>query len=412
MTEHTAGPMIDHATPAETPADVPLVLHVIPTTVARGAQREARALADRLDRPGVRSHRVLSLFDGPAEVTADISLHYRGGRAAGTGLSPGLVVRLRSALARFDPTVVVAHGSEPLKYLVPAMAGRHRPLVYYAIGTYSGGPGRFQLRLWQTLMARADVVAAEGHEVLDEVVTRLGVPEARAVLAPNGRDPELFHPRGPDAPGPEPAEPEPPRVVFVGALTPGKRPDLFIDLVARLRADGVGVRAELIGDDPLRGELADAARSAGVEMRGPRADVADQLRRADVMVFTSDAAGEGMPGVLIEAGLSGLPVVATDVPGVRSIVADGDTGVIVAVGDPDGLAAATTRLVGDPGLRAALGRAARQRCLDRFSLAAVEERWLSFLQPLVDAGADPTVHRPPRRPRIDSGGMTTPDHRA
>ncbi len=159
MTERTTGPNTEVAEAT----DLPLVLHVIPTTVARGAQLEARALADQLDRPGVRVHRVLSLFDGPSDVVADLSLGHRGGSTPGVGYSLSLVHQVRGALDRFDPTVVVAHGSEPLKYLVPAMTGRRRPLVYYAIGTYSGGGRGIQRRLWRYLCSRADLVAAEGR---------------------------------------------------------------------------------------------------------------------------------------------------------------------------------------------------------------------------------------------------------
>jgi glycosyltransferase involved in cell wall biosynthesis len=107
------------------------------------------------------------------------------------------------------------------------------------------------------------------------------------------------------------------------------------------------------------------------------------MRRADVLVFCSRPAGEGMPGVLIEAGLSGLPVVATDVPGVRTIVNDDETGIVVGVEDREALVEATVRMIGDPGLRAAMGQAARQRCMERFSLAAVGDRWLSLLEPWV-----------------------------
>jgi glycosyltransferase involved in cell wall biosynthesis len=375
MTERTTGPKTEVAQTR----DLPLVLHVIPTTVARGAQLEARALADQLDRPGVRVHRVLSLFDGPPEVVADLSLGHRGGSAPGVGYSLSLVRQLRGALDRFDPTVVVAHGSEPLKYLVPAMTGRHRPLVYYAIGTYSGGDRWIQRRLWRYLCSRADLVAAEGDEVLAECVTSLGVPSERAALAPNGRDPDLFLPPSDDGSGA--SRDQAPLVIFVGALTTGKRPDLFIDLVARVRARGVPLRAELFGDGPLRHTLTDAAAAADVELRGSRSDVADQMRRADVLVFCSRPAGEGMPGVLIEAGLSGLAVVATDVPGVRTIVNDGETGIVVGTEDREALIEATARMIGDPDQRSAMGRAARQRCVERFSLAAVGDRWLSLLDP-------------------------------
>jgi len=371
--------MSERTTDAVGPTDVPLVLHVIPTARARGAQREARAVADHLESPGRRAHRVLSLFGGPAEVVVDASLGHRGGDSAGVGFDASLVLRLRSALAAMDPEVVVAHGSEPLKYLVPAMLGRRRPLVYYAIGTYSGSTGTRQLRLWKHLVARADVVAAVGEEVRDECIGLLGVPPGRVTLALNGRDPEVFHPSAGEA-GPTPV------AMFVGALTPGKCPDHFVEVVSRLRAQGVSFEATLVGGGPMAASLLGPAKVAGITVLGPRSDVADQMRAAHVLVFTSRPAGEGMPGVLIEAGMSGLPVVATAVPGVRSIVRDGETGLVVPVDDVPAMASATARLLADPALRTAMGRAARKHCRDRFSLEAVGQRWIALLQPLMDAG--------------------------
>jgi glycosyltransferase involved in cell wall biosynthesis len=366
------------------PTTEPLVLHVIPTALARGAQREARALADQLDAPGWRAHRLLTIFDGPVEVRPDLSLHADGGRAPAVGYDPRVVPKLRSALKRLDPAMVVAHGSDPLKYLVPALAGTRRPLAYYAIGTYAGSrEHRLQLRMWQRLVARADVVAAEGNEVKLECSELLGVPPAKVTMTPNGRDPEEFRPR------PPPVVANPPMVTFVGALTDGKRPDRFIEVVAELRQRGLPFDAQLVGDGPLGPSLTRPAARAGVELLGSRSDVADILGRSDVMVFPSRAAGEGMPGVLIEAGLSGVPVVATDVPGVTTIVADGETGLVVAPDDPLAMVEATARLLGDDGLRRDMAGAARNRCVERFSLEAVAGTWLGLLAPLLPVGSVP-----------------------
>jgi glycosyltransferase involved in cell wall biosynthesis len=364
------------------------VLHVIPTTVARGAQREARALADRLDRPGERSHRVLSLFDAPADVDADLSLGHPGGRMPAAGFDPRLVARLRSALTSVDPTLVVAHGGDPLKYLVPAMAPKRRPLVYYAIGTYSGAarPGmlrRVQLEMWKRLLARADVVAAEGEEVRDECTAVLGVPQERVVLTPNGRDPHVYRPAA------KRAASGPPVVSFVGALAQSKRPQRFVEVVGALRATGAELEARLAGDGPLHDSLAAPAASAGVELLGTCSDVPGLLRDTDLLLFTSDGRGEGMPGVLIEAGLSGVPVVATLAPGVATVVRDGETGLIVD-DSIESMAAAAGRLLGDQALRSRMGAAARRRCLRCFSLDAVAARWLALIEPLVRAATRAT----------------------
>ena len=358
---------------------VPLVLHVIPTRVGRGAQREARAVADQLDRPGVRSHRLLSLFDGPPEVEVEHALDYPWGGTSWIGFDPRFIRRLRTELARLDPTVVVAHGSEPLKCLVPAGVGRRPPLLYHAIGTYSGSSRRAQLWAWRFLVGRADRVAAVGAETRQECIDLLGVPPQGVLLASNGRDPDVFHPRVPGEAS------SPPLVVFVGALTRGKRPHRFVDLVTRLRNEGIPLRADLIGDGPLNHEVAVEAERAHVDMLGSRADVADLLRQADVLVFTSRPEGEGMPGVLIEAGLSGVPAVATDVPGVRSVVADGQTGLVVGVDDLPAMTAAVAGLLCDPARRAAMGRAARDRCVERFTMEAVGTQWMAVLEPLLEA---------------------------
>jgi glycosyltransferase involved in cell wall biosynthesis len=361
-----------------------LVLHVIPTPAARGAQREARALADSMDTPGVRRHKVLTLFDSPPEVPCDFSLGFAGGTTAAKGFDPRLVIPLRSELSRLNPAVVISHGSDPMKYLVTAMIGRWRPLVFYAIGTYAGRTDRHaQLTLWRTLARRADRVIACGEEARDECTNLLKVPAANVFLTANGRDPTQFHP-------PEHRSPSPiPTVVFVGALTRGKRPDLFIELVADLRSRGIQLRAWVVGEGPMRDELTEAAGRSDVELLGPRSDVAALLRQSHLLVFPSLPAGEGMPGVLIEAGLSGVPVVTTAVPGVGSIVADGETGIVVAVDDPTGLADAAARLLHDVPRRTAMGAAARARCLERFSLSVVGGRWLEILDPLLDPRAAP-----------------------
>ena len=362
--------------------DEPLVLHVIPTPLARGAQREARALADELDRPCVRAHRVLCIFDGPAEVDPDLSLGIADRGQAGVGYNPRVLPHLRKALSALDPALVVAHGGEPLKYLVPALVGRRRPLAYYAIGTYGAtSTSRPQLELWRQLLRRVDAIAAEGDEVAIECQQLFRVPAAKVTMTPNGRDPEVFHPRPRDAPDGVPV------IAFVGALTEGKRPTRFVEAVAALRAQGLAFRAILIGDGVLRPTVEPLAREAGIEMLGSRSDVAELLGRSDVMVFPSKPQGEGMPGVLIEGGLSALPIVATDVPGVRSVVEDGTTGFVLGVEDFDGMVSALARLVEDAELRHFMGEAARARCVERFSITAVGAAWLRLLTPLLPAGA-------------------------
>ncbi len=301
----------------------PLIVHIIPSPRGRGAQHAARLLVDQLDEPGYARHRLLALFGGPSEVEIDLDLDHPSGSHTARGFQPLVALRLRKALARLGPAAVVAHGGDAMKYALPALVGTGRPLVYCVIGTYAGRPAMVHQWLWRRIMAHAELVVAVGNEVLDECTGRFRVAPQKAVVIPNGRDASEFRPRAPLDDAREPT------LIFVGALTAQKQPDRFIEVVRRLRVEGKHFRAVIVGDGPLAGELAPQAKASGVTLLGPRSDVPELLRGSEVFVFTSLPTGEGMPGVLIEAGLSGLPAVSTPVPGAATVVDDGTTGVIV-----------------------------------------------------------------------------------
>jgi glycosyltransferase involved in cell wall biosynthesis len=350
-----------------------LVLHVLPSALARGAQFYARALVDLLDEPGSR-HQLMSIYSGDSGIEVDLSLGEPGGAAAAVGLDPRVVLRLRRFCAELSPAVLVAHGGDSLKYLVSAF--QRVPIVYYAIGTVAQ-PVHTSVRrqVWRAVVARSTVVAAVSNDVAAECATLLRVPDRKLVVVPNGRDGVRFHPR------PEPAGhgSGPPLLLFVGHLTSGKRPDVFIELVRQLRADGMALNAQIAGDGPMREELEQPARSAGVELLGSRSDISKLMRNADLMVFPSLPEGEGMPGVLIEAGLSGLCVLATAVPGVSDVVLNGVTGAIVEVSDFCGLVDQARQLTSEPARLEEMGRAARDHCESRFSMEASASEWRHLL---------------------------------
>ena len=345
----------------------PLVVHVIPSPRGRGAQRAARILVDSLDRPGLEDHRLLGLFTGPPEVVLDLSLDHPSGRRGATGFRPSVAFGLRRVLRCVHPAAVVAHGGDAMKYVIPAVVGTRIPVAYCVIGTYAGAPGWPHVWRWKQIMARADLVVAVGQEVLEECTDRFGVPASRTVMIPNGRDPSLFYPRSERAQGET-------TLVFVGALTAQKQPDRFVEVVRSLRVRGRTVRGVIVGDGPLADALAGPSAALGIDLLGPRPDVPELLRDSDLFVFTSRPAGEGMPGVLIEAGLSGLPAVSTRVPGATSVIRDGITGSIVD-DSVTGLVGAIEEILQDPGRQVAMGAAARAWCEAEFSLDLMAQRW-------------------------------------
>jgi glycosyltransferase involved in cell wall biosynthesis len=352
----------------------PRVLHVIPTGLGRGAQVFARALVDQLGGLG-GGHRLASLFDGEDGVEVDATFDLPGGPRAAVGLHPAAVVALAARLGRFEHDVVVAHGGDAFKYL--ALSSRS-PLVYCVTGTWPAGARRGGRRLaWIALARRARTAAAVSDDVADDCRDVLSLRPDRVTVIPNGRDDARFVPRPRPSSGPV-------TLLFVGRLTAEKRPQLFFRLLERLRADGYPVSGRMVGAGPMETELRQRAASAGIQMLGWSRDVVPHLQGADVLVFPSAPDGEGMPGVLIEAGLCGIPAVSTRVAGASTVVEDGRTGLIVDVDDLDGLAGATAELVEDSRRRLALGAAARLRCEQRFSLEVVATRWDHLLRTTVD----------------------------
>ena len=161
-------------------------------------------------------------------------------------------------------------------------------------------------------------------------------------------------------------------LLSVGRLSEEKRIGVLLDAFAFLSRERRDVRLVVAGDGPARREL-ELTAPAGVtfvgELRG--AALAELYASADVFCFpsTTDTFGQ----VLLEAGASGLPVVAANAGGAQELVAHGVTGQLVAPEDPRGLAAALLELAADRRLRTRLGRAGREAALARTWDAAIAE---------------------------------------
>lgn len=138
----------------------------------------------------------------------------------------------------------------------------------------------------------------------------------------------------------------------------------------------------IAGDGPLRGDLQTLVARLGLSDRvrflGIRHDIANLMSASDIFILSS--AWEGFPIVVMEAMANERVLVVTDCGGVREAV--GETGYLVKPKDFKALAQAFEKALQLPSIQsAALGRAARQRVLDKYSLDAVVEKWLQIYVP-------------------------------
>lgn len=177
----------------------------------------------------------------------------------------------------------------------------------------------------------------------------------------------------------KPVPPQRGAVGFVGRLDPVKRVTDLIDAVAMLdRPVHLHIYGE--GRDRARIEAHAARLGAGdcVTLHGAVLDARPAIAGLDVLVLPSEAEGFGL--VLIEAMAVGVPVVATDAPGIRDVVTHGVTGLLVPVGRPDALATAIDRVLSDDVLRASLTSAALADVRQRFTWDGVLPRYRQLLR--------------------------------
>lgn len=158
-----------------------------------------------------------------------------------------------------------------------------------------------------------------------------------------------------------------PIVTMVARMAEPKDPLLLLRALAGIDAP---FSVRLVGDGPDRPGIEAAIRALGlsgrVELLGVRRDVADLLASSHIGALISRQ--EGFPLAILEAMRAGLPVVASDVGGIREAVRDGTTGLLVPRGDEAGLRSALSRLIRSAELRCSLGSAGRLSFEARFTV--------------------------------------------
>jgi phosphatidyl-myo-inositol alpha-mannosyltransferase len=269
---------------------------------------------------------------------------------------PWSVHRVRAALRSFRPDVVHAH--EPLAPSTGMWATLAADVP--VVGTFHAGPDRSLLYdlaapVLQRVARRLAIRVAVSRRAEEVARSRIG---GAYEVVPNGLQTEPFRTAAPADLGVGR------KLLFVGRLHPRKGFPTAVaafDLVASERPD---VRLVVAGDGEQRDavSLLRPEQRERVTMLGTVAhEQLPAIHAACDLYLGSSAGGESFGYVLLEAMAAGLPVVASDIPGYREVVDDGVEGFLVPPGDPDRLAEAALRVLGDPELAARLGDAGRRR---------------------------------------------------
>jgi glycosyltransferase involved in cell wall biosynthesis len=360
------------------------VLHVIAAAQRRGAEVFAADLLEAV-RDGGQEHRVALLRGGDFRFPAPTLVVHARRRLPGIRMDPGAAGRLRGVVRRWRPSVIVAHGGEAFKYSLAAR-GR-RPLIYRRIGWASPSAHRWPRRVFHArLMRRADLVICLAEAVRQETIQRFGLPPEDVITIPNASDARKVTSRRGRARTRADLgiDDRAPVILSLGALVWEKDPVGHLDVTERVGARVPGLVHLFVGQGPLAGALESAVVRRGLEgtvrLLGSRSDVPDILAAADVMLMASKS--EGLPTVLIEAGMAGVPAVSYRIAGVPEVIEDGETGILVPAGDVDALADAALRLLVERQVARRVGEAARRVCHERFAIRVVAPQYVDVFSRL------------------------------
>ena len=266
----------------------------------------------------------------------------------------GVVGRIAACLARVPVIVYTAHAFPFHEYLSP-----------------------WRIRLYALLERLAsllcDAIAVDSECVRSRGLAFHVAPPEKIRVIPMGIDTERFDP------GKYRAEraairaelglkPDATVIGAVARFVPDKGLDQLLHAVSLLATRFPDLQCLLAGDGPLREDLRSLSRTLGLEGRvlfaGYRTDIPRVLSAMDLYMLPTRREGFGV--AFAEAMSMEVPVIASRIPPLDEIVADGHTGALADVGSPDDFARAAEPLLADPDLRRKMGQAARRRVLERF----------------------------------------------
>ncbi|MFT5522789.1 MAG: glycosyltransferase involved in cell wall biosynthesis [Pirellulaceae bacterium] len=356
------------------------ILQIIPTLVRGGAEKQLTLLAAQLPRDRYETHVAVLTHSGPLEnelKTSDIPVHAINKRWK---VDPLAYWKLRRLIRSLKPDIVQtwlfaanSYGRyAAIRERVPVVIGSERCVDPWKIW--------HELAIDRYLAKRSKKLVANSSGVAD-FYEQQGIPREKFHIIPNGVaafDPPQSSREDLLADLQLPGDSK--LILAIGRLWPQKRMKDLIwaaDLLKVIRPD---THLLIVGDGPQRSRLEQYTNQVAIADRvhllGLRSDTTTLLQHADCLWLGSGY--EGQSNAIMEAMSAGVPVFATDIPGNRDLIIDGESGILVPVGDRAAFASKTNVLLNDPEQATAISRAARKRMIDEFSVEQMVARYADF----------------------------------
>jgi glycosyltransferase involved in cell wall biosynthesis len=297
------------------------------------------------------------------------------------------ITSIRELIQRTGADVLHAHGYKADFYAYFALRASTVPLVSTCHNWLDNDRKTVFYGVLDRLILRGYVRLVAVSEDVRQRLVRSGVKVNKVSMIRNGIDLRPFDRAS--AVVNELGRSACPLVGLVGRLSTEKGVDIFLHAAARVIAHCPYAKFVVAGDGPNRADLDTLIDKLGirasVRMLGRCDDMPAFYASLDVMVSASRK--EGLPIAILEGMASQLPLIATAVGQVPTVILDGRTGVLVPAENPGSLAEAIIKLLADPTKRARLGSAARQLIEDQFSAERMTADYLRVYEDAIAAVA-------------------------
>lgn len=304
-------------------------------------------------------------------------------------IHPGLLLKLIKTINAWNPDYVLLNGSRTLKYGAAAkpFLYKNTKLIYRIIDSpkFWNRSVLKQFYYRKLILSKIDAAVGVSQASLNDMVALHGYNKPTTVIhraiqenkfksIPSKENCRLkFKTEYTDK-----------VLLFLGNLTPQKRPDRFVEIIKLVKQDFPQIKAWIVGDGVLREETEALVNKYdlqnNIKFWGYQQNVTELIAASDLLVLSSDT--EGLPGVVLECGYLGVPAVSANVGGINECLENGKTGYVVQTQNPEDYANYITELLNNDEKRKSMGVLSMQKVKSGFTMDMVAEKYLDYFHSL------------------------------
>lgn len=304
-------------------------------------------------------------------------------------IHPGLLLKLIKTINAWNPDYVLLNGSRTLKYGAAAkpFLYKNTKLIYRIIDSpkFWNRSTLKQFYYRKLILSKIDAAVGVSQASLNDMVELHGYNKPTTVIHRAIQENKFKNiPSKENCRLKFKTEYADKVLLFLGNLTPQKRPDRFVEIIKLVKQDFPQIKAWIVGDGVLRQETEALVNKYdlqnNIKFWGYQQNVTELIAASDLLVLSSDT--EGLPGVVLECGYLGVPAVSANVGGINECLENGKTGYVVQTQNPEDYVNFILELLNNDEKRKSMGTLSMQKVKSGFTMDMVAEKYLDYFHSL------------------------------